>query len=229
MTIDPRSATPRRRKSCSTPFATALITSNWTASPSGLRATPSSTIKSKTPALLASRSTNAAVMSGGLTKRMWIMREDRRGAMLRQAPQRSNALHEADCVGRRRLRRALKAGAFVHRDVARAPRAREQGDRLDLVRRLSLGEPKEPSTETLAREVRCDHEPPDVPCRALPSSPHSAHQSARHAHCPGHPFPERRPHVVEGFVQCSDVERVVGDGFVDPAAPLEHQELRGVV
>ena len=53
---------------------------------------------------------------------------------------------------------------------ARASRAGEQRDRLDLVRRLGLGEPKEPATETLAREVRCDHQPPDVPCRALPSS-----------------------------------------------------------
>ena len=40
---------------------------------------------------------------------------------------------------------------------------------------------------------------------------------------------EPRPHVVEGFVEGSDVERVVGEGFVDPAAPLEHEELRGVV
>ena len=46
-------------------MASALITSNCTASPSGFRATPSSTITFKTPGLLDNNPTNPDVTLGG--------------------------------------------------------------------------------------------------------------------------------------------------------------------
>ena len=70
--IDPRRCSSRPRSSARTGFASALMTSNSTKSPVGLRAAPATTTRPTTPACDSSVSTSPGVRSDGLTTRMWI-------------------------------------------------------------------------------------------------------------------------------------------------------------
>ncbi len=99
-------------------------------------------------------------------------------------------------------------------------RCRRAPERVD-----SAVEPQQPSTEAPAGEVRCNHQPADVPQRALLSGAHRADQSAGGAHAPRRPVVEPRSYVLEGFVEGWNIERVVGDRLIDPTAPLQHQQL----
>lgn len=129
-------------------------------------------------------------------------------------------LHKADRTMRCRCGCAAKACTFVNCDVAGTVHAREQHDRCDLVWCFVLCEPQEPSTETPSGEVRCNHQPADLPRRALLARSNRTHKPAVYADAPCRPGIDPSSYVPDSLMQRRDIKSVVGDGFIDPAAPL---------
>ena len=73
------------------------------------------------------------------------------------------------------------------------------------------------SGATISRPM--SHNGPSCRARTAPTSRPAARTHRRR------PVVEPRSYVLEGFVEGWNIERVVGDGLIDPTAPLQHQQL----
>src|SRR4051794_39752227 len=150
------------------------------------------------------------------------LRPEYRAAPLRPGASTTHH-HETDGSGWGSCVTPDEAGAFVHGDVARALGPGEEGDRLDVVGGGRFGQSQEPSPKAASREVRGDHQPADLPRGALLAGSDRSDQASLNADAPCRPLVDPPADVVERFVESADVERLVGDGLVHPAAALQHQ------
>ena len=141
---------------------------------------------------------------------------------------RVQAFHEPDCAGRRRSRvrtkparsyiamlRALRAPVNSVKDLTSAGACASAN-------RSSHPPRPRPATSgaTISRPI--SHDEPSRRARTAPTS-----RPARRTHHVARFEPPS--HVAEGLVERGDIESLVGDGLIDPAAALQHQHFGCIV
>lgn len=130
---------------------------------------------------------------------------------------------------RNRYRSESVSRFLVHADIALTAGTGEQNELLDVGRREALDQAEKVRTDPTSGKVRSDHESAYLPVGALASAAHCGDQTSALAYDECGPCRRPGQDLLMGFPQGGNIQGLVEQGLLNPAASLQDNEFGKVV